>query len=311
MYNQEIKEVFLDQISSGGRNRRTSASYLDAIGIYEREINRDFAEMSLEDAIKAIKNIKIGTYDSANAVQSFVRKYVKWCEENRVFNHINTELKKISAKDDIDASEYLRKMWFLDESDLINKMRMVRTFNDGYYEVVVLLFAWLGVRQDEILSIKPQDVDLVNRRLFLRSSGTIISFSENIAAVISEYQKTQTSTRQYNGEPTVVYRDFYGPFISKFCKNAELGNDELTDSQVGSAISEMNQDFVSLGYLGCFKYTNVANCGIARRIYELEQTGVDVLASKNKDAVFVAARYDIDRYRIKWLYNNYKRAFNL
>ena len=310
MYNREIKERFLDQITAGGRNRNTSVKYLDAIGLYEEEIGRDFAEMSFDEAIEAIRNIKIGTYDSATSVQGFVRNYVKWCEGNRVFGCVNPELKKISAKEDIDASRYLREMWFLDESDLINKMRTVRTFNDGYYEVVVLLFAWLGIGQDKILSIRPSDINLENRQLLLADGG-VINFSEDIAYVISEYLNTTTSTRQHNGEPTVVYRDFYGPFISKFCKRAELGNDPLTDSQIGSAISEMNQDFVSMGNPGCFKYTNVANCGVARRIYELEQSGVDVLSSKNKELIFATARLDIDRYKIKWLFRNYKRAFNL
>lgn len=311
MYNPEVKEQFLAMITAGGRNKGTCVRYFDTIGVYEEKVGKDFAEMSFEEAIEAIRSLNIGTYDSANYVQGFFRNYVKWCENTTAFDHINPDLKKISAKDDIDSSRYLSKMWFLDESDLINKMRMVRGFNEGYYEVVVLLFAWLGVPQNKVLFISPDDVDLKNRRLFLDNGCTVIDFSEAIASVISEYVSTKTSTRQYNGEPTVVYRDFYGPFISKFCKRAELGRDPLTDLQIASAISEMNQDFVYLGKPACFKYTNVANCGIARRIYELEQSGVDVLSMKNKGLLLDAARLNIDRYRITWLFKNYKRAFNL
>ena len=179
MYNPEIKDRFLAEFAA--KNRRMFQSKFEAISDYELRMGKDFAEMNKDDAIEAIRNIKIGTYDSAVSVQGFFRNYIKWCEKNNIFTNVNPELKGISAKEDIDSSRYLRKMWFVDESDLISKMRMVRPFNEGYYEVVVLLFAWLGVSQDKILSIMPGDLDLESRRIFLDNGDTVINFSENIA----------------------------------------------------------------------------------------------------------------------------------
>ena len=310
MYNQEIKERFLAEYTAGGRNENTCRSILELIGIYEEAIQVDIAEMSHNDAVEAVRGTKTGSYGSAAHVASLIKSYARWCKDSGALSNVNCALMSISV-DDIDSSRHLSTLLFKSEDDLISEMRSVRPFDDGYFEVVVLLFAWLGIDTRTSMSIKIDDVNIEDKFIKIESDGRIVQFSDAVADVISVYAKTKVGTRAARGETRQVYRDnSYDRFIRKFCPPKQLGK-ELTLSQVRSAISEMNQIYVEEGNESRLNTSNVMVSGALHRVWTLEQSGLDVFSVKNKSIVAEAFGLDAKPYEVLWLYKNYKAAFNL
>lgn len=306
MYNPEIKERFLTEYEG---NRKIGArSNFEAIGIYEELCGKDLAEMQIYEAVEALKYIHIKTYGTAFGILSFVRSYVKWCAANSVFHNLNTGLSSLTV-DDIDISDELKEMLFTSENELISAMRSVRLFDDGYYDIVVALFLWLGIPQKQITSIKINDVNLTDN--IITFGDLTIPFSDSVKDVLSIYAKTKTGTRiKADGVRTVYRDDSFDTFVRKFCPIKQLGR-KLTDSQIDDALYMLNKAYVDYGNSPRFTGGSLMQSGALRRVYELEQRGIDVFSIKNKNAVVQAYRVNAKLYSILWLYKNYKRAFNL
>lgn len=306
MYNQEIKERFLSEYE-GGRKVSASTNF-ESIGKYEELCGKDFAEMSECEAIEALKYVRIKTYGTAFGVLSFVRNYVKWCRENSVFDNLNSSLVSLTV-DDIDISDELKSMLFTSEDELIKAMRSVRPFDDGYYDVIVVLFGWLGIPQKQVTSIKIDHVNLSEN--FLVFEDTEIKFSDSIRDILSLYAKTKTGTRVQADTVRIVYRDdSYDTFVRKFSAPKQLGK-KLTNSQVEDAVYLLNKAYVEQGNDPKFTSGSIMHSGGLRRVYDLEKQGIDVFSIKNKNAVLQAYRVKAKLYEILWLYKNYKKAFNL
>lgn len=306
MYNPEVKERFLSEYEGG---RKVSASaHFESMSKYEELCGKDFAEMNESEAIEALKHIHIKTYGTAFGVLSFVRNYLKWCRENSAFDNLNNSLVSLTV-DDIDISDELKTMLFASEDELIGAMRSVRPFDDGYYDVIVVLLVWLGIPQKQITSVKINDVNLSDNVIVF--DGMEIKFSDSIRDILSLYAKTKTGTRVQADTVRTVYRDdSYDTFVRKFSPPKQLGK-KLTNSQIEDAVYLLNKAYVERGNDPKFTAGGIMHSGGLRRVYELEKQGMDVFSIKNKNAVIQAYRAKAKLYEILWLYKNYKKAFSL
>ena len=309
MYNQEIKERFLREYTSTKNKAGTSVHFMfDSIGVYESEMQMDISTMSVKDAIKAISHVNIGTYRTATTVATDLKAYVKWCARHSVFSNVCTELLSIKV-DNIDISGNLSKILFNDEDDLVSCLKSTRPFDDGYYDVVVAVFLWLGISQSQMMNIKIDDVDLDNCRI--RVENVFIPMSRKLSEILSLYSKTKSGTRMNKNGPRVVYRDdSYDLFIRRFSPPSQLGK-RLTKSQIEDAIYLLNKAYVELGNEPKLTSGNILSSGALCRVRELEDSGVDVLSVKNKDAIISAFRIPAKPHEITWLYKNYKKALKL
>lgn len=300
----------MEEYAASGKSLSSSSALVESISDYEASIGKDVAEMSFDEAKKAMSTANVGTYTSAATVALFVKKYVKWCNQNKVFDSVNLRLLDLTISD-VDASVTLKRQLFISEEDLIKEMRRVRQFDDGYYEVIVLILAWLGVDRKDILTIKIDDVNFDSNEIMFRKDNRVIQMSKNIKDILYVFSRTKIGTRASNPRPREVYRDdSFDSFVRKFCPKEQLGL-ELTESQIIFATNRMNQAYVDLGNEPKFTHSNVAKSGALRRLYELEQSGVDVFSIRNKQIVKETFVIDDNLNRILWLYKNYKVAFNL
>lgn len=307
MYNQEIKERFLVE-NIGEKNEKSCRAKFDDIGVYELEINKDFSEMSIEEAKRAMQEAHVATYGSAFALLSQLRNYVKWCKANTAFSCVNEDLISLEVGD-ISVSEDMKQTVFKDEQDLIKELISVRTFDDGYYDVIVMVFSWLGITQNKLLNVKINDVDFENMIIFC--DGEQIQFSESIKDILLRYSKTKRSTRMYkNGLREVFRDDSYDCFIRKFSAPKQLGK-VLTKSQIQDSVYDLNASYMDLGHKSRFTISNVYTSGALHRVAQLERSGVDVFLMKNKNAVSGAFGDGSALHEILWLYKNYKAAFNV
>lgn len=307
MYNEEIKERFLAELSAG-RNEKSCRAKFKAIGLYEKLIGKDLAEMTIADAMKAMQYVKVGSYGTAFSLISQVRSYVKWCNAHNVFSLVNTDLVSLVV-DDVDISADMRKMLFRTEEEFIKELRLARPFDDGYFDVVVMVFSWLGISQDQVLDVKINDVDFDSMVIHLH--GKDIEFSNNLGEILNLYSKTKKGTRLNKNGPRDVYRDdSYDIFVRKFSAPTQLGK-KLTKPQLQNALHDLNEIYIDLGNEPRFTSGNVLTSGALCRIFELERSGVDVFLMRNKDAVVKTFVAKAKLHEILWLYKNYKRAFSL
>lgn len=282
---------------------------MDQIGRHEEFLRKDLAEMTRCEVAEALRNAKITTYNTATNACSLIKNYVKWCQDSRVFENLNLELLSITV-DDIDASEHIGKMLFKNESDFIQALRVTRPFDDGYYDVIVMIFAWLGINMNRAMRVRVSEVDF-ERKVISVGEADEISFSDELGQILLMYSRTKTGTRLNKNGPREVYRDdSFGWFIRKFCPKSHLGK-ELTKLQVTSLVHDMNQIYIDLGNEPKFTVGNVLASGAMYRVWQLEQSGVDVFSLKNKSATINAHGLSTKLYEILWMYKNYKLAFSL
>lgn len=309
MYNPEIKERFLAETSENHNFTSGRDSLMGRIGRYEWEIQKDLSQMSKLEAIESVRNARITTYNSATSACTLIKNYAKWCRESRVFENVNPELFTIVA-DDIDASDHIGRTLFKNEADFIQALRLTRPFDDGYYDVVIMVFAWLGINMNKAMRIKINEVDF-ERKVISVDGNKEIPFSDELGEILLMYSKTKTGTRLSKNGLREVYRDdSFEWFIRKFCPKGSLGK-ELTKLQVTSLVHDMNQIYIDLGNEPRFTVGNVLSSGAMYRIWKLEQSGVDVFSIKNKVATVNAHGLSTKLYEILWMYRNYKRAFKL
>ena len=78
MYNEEIKQQFLDTLEHN--SRRLTIPIFNKIEAKEEEYNTDYCKMTRSQIIDTIAIF--GTETNIRPVFSRLRKYSKWCKEN-------------------------------------------------------------------------------------------------------------------------------------------------------------------------------------------------------------------------------------
>lgn len=308
MYNQEIKEQFLAEYDG---NRKLSArANFESIANYEELCQKDLAEMTFYEALEAIKNLDIGTYSTAFGIKTFIKSYVTWCHQYSKFKNTNLDLCSIDV-DDVDCSRRIRELTFKSEDELIKELSSVRPFDEGYPEAIAILLTWIGVKQNEIASIRVSDVNLEKQWVYVPSSDLFVSFSDKIAEIFRVYEKTKVGYRSSGGDSRPVFRDdSYDRYVRKYLPK-DKSSDPYTSVQIKHITHHLNTIYVDRGNPPKFTGSNVLMSGALYRVWMLEQRGVDVFSIKNKKEVANAFVVKANLYEILWLYRNYKRAFNL
>lgn len=307
MYNQEIKERFLSEYDGGHKN--SALLHFEAISEHEELCGKDLSEMQTHEAVEALQHINIKTYKTAFGVLSFVRSYVKWCDTNSIFKNPNIELASLTV-DDIDISDELKKVLFCSEDELIRELNTIRPFDEGYPEAIVTLLTWIGIKQNDIASIRISDVNLEKQRVYVKADDLFISFSDKIAEIFRIYEKTKVGYRSAGGDSRPVFRDdSHDRYVRKYLPKGKSG-DPFTSVQVKHTIHHLNSIYVDRDNPPKFTGSNVLMSGALHRVWQLEQGGVDVFSIKNKKLVTDAFIAKANLYEILWLYRNYKRAFN-
>lgn len=312
MYNREVKERFLSEYSSKGYNMKYVGARFEAIGESERLLSKDIAEMSKTEAISVANQLEFLEMGSTEGFLSVVKSYVRWCENNAVFEHIADGFLQISLND-IDPSAFMSKVFFRDEQDFLYAIRKVREFDELQNDVIALIFGWLGLSMDEALDIRDEDIDFETRKIYDRSGVVLVPWiSDAFTEILQQYQRAKSAIRQNGTTNYEVIKDLsYDGFIKRVCSaNSDKLGTKLPARQVASAIEKMNRQYVALGFASRLSMRNAQRCGGLHRLWIMEQSGFVVDDKKN--ASTVEEVYGSSKYRkILWQYKHYKRAFNL
>lgn len=280
----------------------------------EAQLQKDLAEFSRSDAAIAMSNSGIIERSTLDTFGALMRIYTKWCSDNDIFPNITSNMAEARPTEK-DLSAQVSSMLFKDEEDLFRSMKKVRPFLDeGRLDIVIVAMAWIGIEKSKVLEILDSEVDLEGR-VFRDHDGNILAsgYSDEIAEVFRQYVRCNEAIRRTGTGERIVYKDRSLPFFLKnFYKrgSAKMGV-PMKPRAVSSFVEDINVEYMDKGYEGRFTFSNIQQSGRLRRLYELEEAGLDVHDRKNipvVEGVFANSK----KYRaIMWVYTSYKRAFNL
>ena len=112
MYNEEIKQQFLDTLKDN--DRRLTIPIFSKIETKEREYNTDYCKMNRSQIIDTIAIFGVET--SIRPAFSRLRKYSKWAKENGYNKGIDYSNKHITTVDElVQSMEQLEKRYEISE----------------------------------------------------------------------------------------------------------------------------------------------------------------------------------------------------
>lgn len=310
MYNEEIKLRFLssDEKYSNTRGKQ----YLSDFAETERRLNKDIAEMNKAEVIQAFDEFGFDEYGTIKSAIAIIKTYVAWCIDNKVFQTIPEGIMYVKASD-VDLSKSLQEQAFLNENALISTLRMVRNFDEGYPEPVVLCLAWLGLLKKEVLTLRDSQVDLVNRRIFDDKGNTIVSwFSDEILEIFQQFVDCKSATRESGPVEKEVIKDMSTDFFLKkmVTRNSTRFGQPFSLVQLDSALNKLINKSKELGIERPLTFLNVWRSGRFFQMWMTEARGIDVMSPKNRPVVEEIFRNSKNYHDAKKMYGFYKKAFN-
>lgn len=312
MYNEEIKRKFLEEFDPKQSRGGGPTAIMQKIGPYEESIGKDIAEMTMQEAQRAIISAKFREYSVLRLAISIFRKYSEWCMKNNVFSDMPDGVRSLKAKD-FDLSDGMAENAFKDEEEFFNTLKTIYSFEDGIADVPYLALAWAGLKKKEIIELLDSEIDLDNR-VVLNHDGTIMIpwFSDAVFDALTKYVNCKRATRGHHSGVKDVIKDMsVNTFLKKMLMpNSKDFGTHYKQSTIDTHIKD-EQNKCSSQPRVFPTFMNVWNSGRYYHLYSIEQSGVDVYAPENKELVESVFRSDKKYFETIKMYDNYKKAFNL
>lgn len=312
MYNQEIKERFLSSEFGESFRGKGIVFNFEKLSREEERLSKDIAEMTIEEAREASGEFQLDELSTVYQAGSMVKRYVKWCMSERVFPDIPGGF-LFFTPDWVDASVVLRELCFQSEESLLDAIRVVSGYDQGYPDTVGLALSWLGLTKREVLNLKESDVDMEERCVYLNGEKVVDGFSDRIYEVFQTYLTTDTAQRENGTTIRTVYKDkSTDGFLKKFNPHgsAKMGTG-ISARQFDAFLSRAGIKYTDRGNPPRLTFENVWKSGRLNALFMLEQSGVDVFAKENEDIVCKVFRNSKRYSGILWQYRAYKKAFDL
>ena len=312
MYNEEIKKRFFEE---SGSNKKVAGSItiaFEEISVFEKELGRDVFEMTLLEVKQCLNNVDFLESSTLSTTITALKSYAKWCAQNNIFKDCPGGIFAITPKD-VDPAIAMEKRLFKDENFLNAAISKVRTFSDGYPEVMAAVLLWSGLTMPQVFRLRDEHINLETGVVLNEDGSEVIAeLSPWALSKAQQYARTKSGLRENASGPYEVVCDkSFDSFIKRFCTtNSKSYGMRLTYNQIVAGITRMRIAYEDLGYTQQFSSTNIRRSGALFRLWKLEQSGVNLEAPGNRtlvESTYGAKKY----YGIIWQYKNYKRAFNL
>lgn len=159
MYNEEIKRKFFEDDLYKKIKCGSSDVLFAELSEFESKIGKDVYQMTYEEIKEAVNSIDFLESGTLNKSISTLKSYAKWCAQNGVFNDCPGGIFAISTKD-VDPAIAMEKRLFKDENSLNAAISKVRTFSDGYPEVMAAVLLWSGLTMPEVFRLRDEHINL-------------------------------------------------------------------------------------------------------------------------------------------------------
>ena len=303
MYNAETKRIFLHE------NSTAREWVFNALAPVEEKAGKDIAEMGREDSLAAMEFFGFDEPGTISSTLSILQAYAEWRGEKGL-SVCNDGILTVKAAD-IDFSKNLSKVLFKDENDLIDSIGLVRSLDDGFVEVPTLVLFWLGLKWEELMALRDNDVDLSQRSISLNGEVLVSGFSDRVYDALQRYVSCRSGERLKGLSSMEVRKDYS---VDSFLKRMLPANSKkfgtgFTRTQLNVSVNSLASRYMELGFPRRHTFSNVWRSGRFHALWELEQTGVDVTAKENRQLVESTMRNRKNYYNAIRMYEVYKQAF--
>lgn len=211
MYNQELKEKFLNESYGNDLSRKVVANYFYVSRLTEQVLNRDLCDMSEDEIASVIKSLDLKTILSVKSAGSYIKNYITWAigknerssSINPLVNVDDNWYRKLV--NDSDASFWTRE--FIVDDVLPN----LNDYQDKSF--IMLLFEGVcGKRLSEIRNLKLSDINLDTNMVTVYdendAEGREVELSENTIELLIKANGAQTYKNIYDREYDLVKTEY-------------------------------------------------------------------------------------------------------
>lgn len=312
LYNEEVKRKFLEEEAKNKVDRVHFSSVLNAFCRFEQLDQVDIAEMCKPTIIRCLEDLGLDEIATVRAYITVGNRYVKWCRTSGCFVGASNGFDGLSV-DDIDISSAIRQSFFKNEVDLINSIQAVHDLDSGYADAPVLALAWLGLTMKEVLALRDSDIDLEGRIIHLPDGNSINGFSDIIHDVLYRYSTCRVSSRDKGNITQEVVKDLsIDSFIKRMIpRGSKFFGRPVSHTQVRGQLDLMITKFRQSGSTRLPTFSNVWRSGRFYKLYQVEQSGVDVFDFRNRPIIEEVFRHKKNYHDTIKMYRWYKKAFSL
>lgn len=310
MYNEAEKLQYVEHIA-GKDSKNEFVRVFKTATPFEEKLEKDLADFHRDEIIGFINELELTNPLTAKKYLSRIRQY------QRDVNPTLTDNERPVTKDDIDIASAIRKHFFKSYSDMIAELQKVRPLNAGYPEPAILTFAWLGFEANDIGKLKKEDVNLLSGYVKVQDNpfAQQIELDDEMLEVLRSFDGVTTAYRDTKGTFMVHAEDspyFLRRMLRTDSKKKTSNPKMFTGRDVTKFINDLqkaataNQEQIGL------TYTDVQRSGQFHKVYQIEQSGIDVCDYKRADILCsLTNTSETHFYDILAQYKAYKQAFDL
>ena len=218
MYNEEIKQQFLDTLEHN--SRRLTIPIFNKIEAKEEEYNTDYCKMTRGQIIDTIAIF--GTETNIRPTFSRLRKYSKWCKENGYNKGIDYSDKHITTVDELVYSiGQLEKRYYISEEYYRECIKTLKSSDNAAYLTSLLMACYEGIVGDNFENLVYLRVkDLRHGTHITLYDGTKRTITEELRSLLIEASTVEELYSKY----TVTLK--YSPYPDSIWKSTRRGKDQ-------------------------------------------------------------------------------------
>lgn len=310
MYNEAEKIKYVEQFSSKD-SKNEFVRVFKAAEPFEDKLEKDLAEFHRDEIIEFANTLELTNPLTAKKYLSRIRQY------QRDINPNLTDNERPVTKDDIDIVSAIRRHFFKSFSDVIAEVQKVRPLNAGYPEPVILTFAWLGFEAKDIGGIKKEDVNLISGHIKVKDNpfSKEIELDDDMLEILRSFDGITTAYRDTKGSFMVHAEN--SPYFLKRMLRADSKKQTATPKMfTGRDVTKFINDLQKTAAANqgqiYLTYTDVQRSGQFHKVYQVEQTGIDVCDYKRANILCsITNTSQTHFYDTLAQYKAYKQAFDL
>lgn len=303
MYNEDLKLKFLETIASE-TTQRSYRTFFSKWELDEQRAGIDLGFFSYDDTVHVINQSDCIAMDVARTYINNVNRYQSYCNPSRGFN---------LKPSDYDFVAAIKRTLFANEADFLTELQRHCPFDQLYALVPALCMAWVGIDIKTACEIPEDGFDYAAGTI-RNSAGNIVArnISEPICEVLRTYNTTPYGWRTQNRTFKVTPMP-NGRFLRQVkTQNSHKKLRPLKSSDITNDVTELRARIYNATGSNRMTYTNVYKSGQLSRLYQLEQSGIDVASPQHRDQIqrdIFNGTYNI--FDNLAYYRKYKEAFQL
>lgn len=295
IYNHSTKNLFLETLKNES-SRNAFKSMLTQISKYEKEIDKNFYDMSINEAKNCIDTLTRTTLNASSTLLSKLSTYLFWTIANNFSeNSVLLSWVKTLKGSDI-VSKTAMENQYITKKDLYNIMSLIRNAQDK--ALLTLLFHGVeGTELYELRHISKSDIDFNNNLIHLKEHNKA-TYNRDVKLSVQEMDIVKEALEQTSyylvdidekGKEAIELlsltdSDYLFKVIEFTKKRRATASDIVTRAELSRRLRGISQEVKNP--------LNAGNLIASGMIYELTQLNKEFEDITDDDYIYILKKYN-------------------